>query len=197
MGPLEAAKPWSRTGLEGARKFLDRVFRLVTSEEYTKKFVTEYDKTLEKVYHQTVMKVTNNYENLCFNTAISQIMIFVNEAYKADKIYIGFIEGLVKMLSPIVPHLGEELWQILGHNTSLAYEEWPKYNVELTRDSEVTYAVSVNGKLRDKLVIDADTPNDKVEEMALALEKIKGFTDGHTVVKVIVVPKKIVNIVIK
>ncbi|MBQ9124957.1 MAG: leucine--tRNA ligase, partial [Acholeplasmatales bacterium] len=197
MGPLEAAKPWSRTGLEGARKFLDRVFRLVTSEEYTKKFVTEYDKTLEKVYHQTVMKVTNNYENLCFNTAISQIMIFVNEAYKADKIYIGFIEGLVKMLSPIVPHLGEELWQILGHNTSLAYEEWPKYNVELTKDSEVTYAVSVNGKLRDKLVIDADTPNDKVEEMALALEKIKSFTDGHTVVKVIVVPKKIVNIVIK
>ncbi|MBE6136968.1 MAG: leucine--tRNA ligase [Erysipelotrichaceae bacterium] len=197
MGPLEAAKPWSTTGLEGAKKFIDRVYRLATDETYTKKFTNEYDKTLEKVYHQTVMKVTKDYENLCFNTAISQLMVFVNEAYKADKIYIGFIEGLVKMLSPIIPHIGEELWSILGHNDSIAYEKWPEYDIELTKDSVVTYAVQVNGKLRDTIGIDANASNTEVEAIALASEKVKAHTDGHQIVKVIVVPKKIVNIVIK
>ena len=197
MGPLEASKPWSTTGLEGARKFLDRVFRLVTEEAYTKKYVTEYDKTLEKVYHQTVKKVTNHYENLCFNTAISQLMIFVNEAYKAEKIYVGFIEGFIKLIYPIVPHLGEELWSLLGHEDTITYESWPQYEEALTKESVVTYAVSVNGKLRDKLEIDAETPAKEVEALALASEKIKNYTDGHQIVKVIVVPKKIVNIVIK
>ncbi|MBO5711450.1 MAG: leucine--tRNA ligase [Acholeplasmatales bacterium] len=197
MGPLEASKPWSTTGLEGARKFIDRVFRLVTDEAYTSKFVKEYDKTLEKVYHQTVKKVTNDYTNLCFNTAISQLMIFVNEAYKAEKIYYGFIEGFVKLISPIIPHVGEELWEILGHNDSIAYEQWPTYEEALTKDSTVTYAVSVNGKLRDKLDVDAETPTKEVEALALASERIKAYTDGHEIVKIIVVPKKIVNIVIK
>ena len=197
MGPLESSKPWSATGLEGARKFLDRVFRLVTDEAYTSKFTTEYDKTLEKVYHQTVKKVTNHYENLCFNTAISQLMIFVNEAYKAPKIYIGFIEGLVKLISPIVPHMGEELWEILGHDNTIAYEAWPEYDEEKTKESVVTYAVSVNGKLRDKIEIEANTNSKEVEEIALASPKIKSYTDGHQIVKVIVVPNKIVNIVIK
>ncbi len=197
MGPLEAAKPWSTKGLEGARKFIDRVFRLVTDEAYTSKFTTEYDKTLEKVYHQTVAKVTKMYENLCFNTAISQMMIFVNEAYKADKIYVGFIEGLVLLLSPIIPHVGEELWQILGHNESLAYANWPEYDEELTKENVVTYAVSVNGKLRDKIDVDASTSKEDVERIALASEKIRNYTDGHEIVKIIVVPNKIVNIVIK
>ena len=197
MGPLEASKPWSTTGLEGARKFLDRVFRLVTDEAYTSKFTTEYDKTLEKVYHQTVKKVTNHYENLCFNTAISQLMIFVNEAYKAPKIYIGFIEGLVKLISPIVPHMGEELWEILGHNNTIAYESWPEYDEEKTKESVVTYAVSVNGKLRDKIEVEANTNSKEVEAIALSSTKIKTYTDGHQIVKVIVVPNKIVNIVIK
>ena len=197
MGPLESSKPWSTTGLEGARKFLDRVFRLVTDEAYTSKFTTEYDKTLEKVYHQTVKKVTSHYENLCFNTAISQLMIFVNEAYKAPKIYKGFIEGLVKMISPIVPHMGEELWELLGHNNTIAYEPWPEYDEEKTKESVVTYAVSVNGKLRDKIEVEANTNSKDVEAIALSSSKIKTYTDGHQIVKVIVVPNKIVNIVIK
>ena len=197
MGPLESSKPWSTTGLEGARKFLDRVFRLVTDEAYTSKFTTEYDKTLEKVYHQTVKKVTNHYENLCFNTAISQLMIFVNEAYKAPKIYVGFIEGLVKLISPIVPHMGEELWEVLGHNNTIAYEPWPEYDEEKTKESVVTYAVSVNGKLRDKIEVEANTNSKDVEAIALSSSKIKTYTDGHQIVKVIVVPNKIVNIVIK
>lgn len=197
MGPLEAAKPWSTKGLEGARKFIDRVFRLVTDEAYTSKFTKDYDKTLEKVYHQTVAKVTKMYENLCFNTAISQMMIFVNEAYKAEKIYVGFIEGLVLLLSPIIPHVGEELWEILGHKESLAYEKWPEYDEELTKENVVTYAVSVNGKLRDKIDVDASTSKEDVERIALASEKIRNYTDGHEIVKIIVVPNKIVNIVIK
>ncbi len=197
MGPLEAAKPWSTKGLEGARKFIDRVFRLVTDEAYTSKFTKDYDKTLEKVYHQTVAKVTKMYENLCFNTAISQMMIFVNEAYKAEKIYEGFIEGLVLLLSPIIPHVGEELWEILGHKESLAYAKWPEYDEELTKENVVTYAVSVNGKLRDKIDVDASTSKEDVERIALASEKIRNYTDGHEIVKIIVVPNKIVNIVIK
>lgn len=197
MGPLESSKPWSTTGLEGAKKFIDRVFRLLTSEEYTSKFTSEYDKCLEKVYHQTVMKVTKNYENLCFNTAISQLMIFVNEAYKAPKIYIGFMEGLVQLLSPITPHIGEELWSILGHKESIAYSKWPEYDEELAKETEVTYAVSINGRLRDKLNLSASTPKEEVEALALSSPKVKNYTDGHQIVKVIVVPNKIVNIVIK
>jgi leucyl-tRNA synthetase len=137
------------------------------------------------------------YENLCFNTAISQMMIFVNEAYKAEKIYEGFIEGLVLLLSPIIPHVGEELWEILGHKESLAYAKWPEYDEELTKENVVTYAVSVNGKLRDKIDVDASTSKEDVERIALASEKIRNYTDGHEIVKIIVVPNNIVNIVIK
>ena len=197
MGPLEDSKPWSTDGLVGARKFIERVFRLVTAEEYTKRFTTEYDKTLELVYNQTVEKVTKQFEALGFNTAISQLMIFVNAAYKADKIYIGFIEGFVKMFSAICPHVGEELWESLGHKGTIAYESWPTYDESKTKEATCTYAISVNGKLRDKLQIDAQTPKEEVERLAFASEKIKSYTDGHEIVKVIVVPKKIVNIVIK
>ncbi len=186
MGPLESSKPWSEAGVEGARKFLDRVYRLVTSEERQKKFCKEYDKTLEKVYHQTVAKVTKNYEELSFNTAISQMMIFVNEAYKAEHIYIGFIEGLVQLLSPIAPH-----------KETIAYSKWPEYDEELTKEEIVTYAVSVNGKLRDKLSIPASTTKEEVEAMALASPKIINYTKDHQIVKVIVVLQKIVNIVVK
>lgn len=197
MGPLESSKPWSTTGLEGAKKFIDRVFRLITSPEYTSKFTKEYDASLEKVYHQTVARVTHNYENLCFNTAISQLMIFVNEAYKASRIYVGFIEGLVQLLSPIIPHVGEELWSILGHTESIAYSKWPEYDEALTKEAMTTYAVSVNGKLRDRLVIPSDTSEEEVRALALASQKVKNYTDGHLIVKVIVVLGKIVNIVIK
>jgi leucyl-tRNA synthetase len=124
-------------------------------------------------------------------------MIFVNEAYKAPKIYIGIIEGLVKLISPICPHMGEELWEILGHNNTIAYESWPEYDEEKTKESVVTYAVSVNGKLRDKIEVEANTNSKEVEAIALSSSKIKAYTDGHQIVKVIVVPNKIVNIVIK
>ena len=197
MGPLEAAKPWATTGLDGAHKFLERVYRLVTDTTYTSKYTDDYDKSLEKIYNQTVMKVTKQYESLNFNTAISQLMIFVNDVYKAEVIYKGYIEGFVKLLSPIAPHISEELWQILGHNNTIAYESWPKYDEALTKDSTVTYVVSVNGKMRDKLEVESDTSKEEVEKLALASERIKQYTEGHEIAKIIVVPKKIVNIVIK
>ena len=197
MGPLEASKPWSNQGVEGARRFLDRVYRLVCLNDYKSKFTTEYDKTLEKIYNQTVKKVTEDFESLAFNTAISQMMVFINEAYKADKIYLGFIEGFIKLLSPVAPHICEEMWQSLGHNSTIAYESWPTYDEAKCKDDQVTYAVSVNGKLRDKLLLDANLDAKEVEKQALASEKIKAYTDGKEIVKIIVVPKKIVNIVIK
>ena len=197
MGPLEASKPWSNQGVEGARRFIDRVFRLVCDDSYKARFTKEYNNSLEKIYHQTVKKVTTDFEALSFNTAISQMMIFVNEAYKAEKIYIGFIEGLVQLLSPICPHICEEMWQELGHNESIAKSSWPKYDDSKIVDNVVVYAVSVNGKLRDKIEIEADAAKEEVEKLALASQKVKNFTDGHEIVKIIVVPKKIVNIVVK
>lgn len=197
MGPLEASKPWSNEGVDGAHKFLERVYRLVTSPDYTRKFTTEYNNSLEKIYHQTVKKVTTDYEALSFNTAISQMMIFVNEAYKSPIIYKGFIEGLVKLLSPVCPHICSEMWEILGNTDCLATATWPTFDENKLVDNEVTYAISVNGKLRDKALIDVNATEEEVKNIALSLEKVKVYTDGHQIVKVIVVPKKIVNIVIK
>ncbi len=197
MGPLEAAKPWSTTGLDGAHKFLERVYRFVCDAQYTSRFTKEYDQTLEKIYNITVKKVTSDFESLNFNTGISQMMIFLNEAYKADKIYIGFVEGFVKLLSPIAPHLCEEMWASLGHDNTIAYEPWPTFDEAKTKDSTVTYVISVNGKMRDKIELDVNTEKEEVERVALNSERVKQYTDGHEIVKIIVVPKKIVNIVIK
>ena len=197
MGPLEAAKPWSTSGLDGAHKFLERVYRFVTDKQYSEKFCDEYDATLEKIYNITVKKVTNDFESLNFNTGISQLMIFLNDAYKAPKIYKGFVEGFVKLLSPIAPHICEELWSILGHDGTIAYESWPTYDESKTIDNTVTYAISVNGKVRDKLEISPEASKEEVEKLAFASSKVKQYTEGHEIVKVIVVPKKIVNIVIK
>ena len=197
MGPLEASKPWSNQGVEGARRFIERVFRLVTDDSYKAKMTSDYDKSLERLYHQTVKKVTNDFEALAFNTAISQLMIFVNECYKTDKIYIGFIEGLVKLMAPITPHVAEEMWASLGHDKTIAYEAWPTYDEALCKADTVTYAVSVNGKFKDKLEVENTTTKEEVERQAKEIEKVKNAIAGKEIVKVIVVPGKIVNIVIK
>ena len=197
MGPLEASKPWSNQGVEGARRFIERVFRLVTDDSYKAKMTKDYDKSLERLYHQTVKKVTNDFEALAFNTAISQLMIFVNECYKTDKIYIGFIEGLVKLMAPITPHVAEEMWASLGHDKTIAYEAWPTYDEALCKADTVTYAVSVNGKFKDKLEVENTIAKEEVERQAKEIEKVKNAIAGKEIVKVIVVPGKIVNIVIK
>ncbi len=197
MGPLEATKPWNNEGLKGARKFIDRFYRLMLSSEYQDKIDDNYDTNLEKVYHQTVKKVTNDYENLSFNTAISQMMVFINEAYKCNHIYRGFLEGFIKLISPITPHIAEEIWEAYGHKNSISKEAWPTYDEEKTIENLVTYAISINGKLRDKIDLALDMDKDEVEKIALASEKIKNFTAGKEIIKVIVVVNKIVNIVVK
>lgn len=195
MGPLEAAKPWSTTGLDGARRFLDRVYRFVTQSK--DKFSADYNNNIEMLYNQTVKKVSKDYDSLNFNTAISQMMIFLNEVSKLDKVYIGFVEGFVKLLSPITPHICEEMWEILGHTDSIAYASWPTYDEAKCVSNEIFMMVQVNGKLRDKISVSANMTQDEILNMALSSQKVKQFTDGHEIVKTIVVPKKIVNIVIK
>ena len=194
MGPLEASKPWSETGVDGARKWLDRVYRLIIESD---KLSDENDHSLDFVYHSTVKKVTNDYETLGFNTAISQMMIFVNEAYKAPTLYREYAENLVKMLSCIAPHVCEEMWLLLGHDTSLAYETRPTYDESKLVQSTVEMAVQVNGKLRAKISVNKDEDDEAVKEIAFAQDNVKVHTDGKTIVKVIVVKNKIVNIVVR
>ncbi|MBR1718677.1 MAG: leucine--tRNA ligase [Bacilli bacterium] len=194
MGPLEADKPWSTQGVEGAHRFIERVWRLYNEENKA----TSENKNLDKIYHQTVKKVTEDYESLNFNTAISQMMIFINAVYKEDSFPIEYMEGFIKLLNPICPHMTEEIWNtVLNHDGTLAYEEWPKYDDAKIVDEKFSIAVQVNGKLRGTIEVNNETTKEEMETMALSLDNVKNFTDGHEIVKVIVVPKKIVNIVVK
>ncbi|MBB3869652.1 leucine--tRNA ligase [Parageobacillus toebii NBRC 107807] len=198
MGPLEASIAWSTKGLDGARRFLDRVWRLFVGEngELNPKIVDNPETdTLERVYHQTVKKVTEDYEALRFNIAISQLMVFINEAYKAPVLPKEYMEGFVKLLSPVCPHIGEELWQKLGHNDTIAYEPWPTYDESKLVEEEVEIVVQVNGKVRAKLRVPADLSKEELEQMAMQDEKIQEHIAGKTVRKVITVPGKLVNIV--
>ncbi|PAQ12867.1 leucine--tRNA ligase, partial [Bacillaceae bacterium SAOS 7] len=196
MGPLDASIAWSTTGVDGARRFLDRVWRLIVQEngELSEK-ITDAGTELEKVYHQTVKKVTEDYEHLRFNTAISQMMVFVNEAYKADTLPKPFIEGLVQLLSPIAPHMTEELWEKLGHNETISYQPWPTFDETKLIDDEVEIVVQVNGKLKTKLMISKEATREEMEQIAMNDEKVKEQIEGKTVRKVIAVPGKLVNIV--
>lgn len=194
MGPLEASKPWSEKGVDGIRKWLDRVYRLIVESH---KISDENDHSLDYIYHSTVKKVTHDYETLGFNTAISQMMIFVNEAYKAQTVYRVYAENLVKMLSCIAPHICEEMWQILGHEDTLAFEAWPTYDEAMLEQATIEMAVQVNGKLRAKITVNKDEDDEVVKASALAQDNVKMHTDGKNVVKVIVVKNKIVNIVVK
>ena len=194
MGPLEASKPWSETGVEGSKKWLERVYRLFVESD---KLTDTNDGSLDFVYHSTVKKVTEDYENLGFNTAISQMMIFINEAYKAKAVYKPYAEGIVKMLSCIAPHICEEMWEKLGHEGTIAYEAWPTYEEDKLVVSTIEIAVQVNGKVRGRLSINKDQEAESVKQQALELENVKAHTDGKEVKKIIYVPNKIVNIVVK
>ena len=194
MGPLEASKPWSAKGVEGAKKFLDRVWRLFTEE---KKTFDGENKNLERIYNETVKSVTNDYEKLSFNTAISHIMVLVNAMYKENTIPREYIEGLVKLLNPICPHITEELWNMLGHDKTIAYEAWPTYDEAKLIKTEFDIAVQVNGKLRGTITVSIDDNEDVIKEKALKNENVKRHTEGKEIVKVIVIKNKIVNVVVK
>ncbi|AOH56779.1 leucine--tRNA ligase [Peribacillus muralis] len=198
MGPLDASIAWSTNGLDGSRRFLDRIWRLLVNEDGTlTDKLTEADDTgkLEKVYHQTVKKVTENYEELKFNTAISQLMVFINDAYKADSLPNVYVEGFVKLLAPVAPHIAEELWSKLGHSESITYGTWPAFDEAKLVDNEVEIVIQINGKVKTKLMVPTDTTKEKLEEIAMGDDSIKEQIDGKTIRKVIAVPGKLVNIV--
>ena len=192
MGPLEASKPWSTKNIEGARRFLDRVYRLYT--EFAE--IVDENKNLERIYHQTVKKVTEDYENPRFNTAISQMMIFINECYKERKIPRAYLEGFLILLNPVCPHLTEELNETVLKNAPIASAKWPDYNPEKTRTDVVTVVIQINGKIRDKFEVEAGMDAEALKVAALAREKVAAIVAGKEIRKVIVVPNKIVNIVI-
>ena len=194
MGPLEVSKPWSNQGVEGARKFLNRVWTFFTEPE---NLVDGEMPALEKIYHKTVKKVTEDFEKLAFNTAISQMMIFVNAIYKEGKCPKAYVEGITKMLSCICPHICEEMWSILGHDDTIAFESWPTFDESKTADDTVEMVVQINGKLRAKINVPVDTDKDEVLALAKADEKVAAEISGKTLIKEIVVPNKIVNIVVK
>lgn len=194
MGPLEVSKPWSNQGVEGAKRFLNRVWAFFTDE---KNLTDAPVPALEKVYHRTVKKVTDDFEKLAFNTAISQMMIFVNAVYKEGKCPKSYAESLIKMLSCICPHIGEEIWSIFGHNDTIAYEKWPEYDDSKTVDTAVEIAVQVNGKVKARLTIAVDEAKDEVISKAKADPTVAALMEGKNVVKEIYVPNKLVNIVVK
>ena len=191
MGPLEASKPWSATGVEGAKRFIVRVWNFFTNPDN----ISDANKDeLTMLYHQTVKKVTNDFENLAFNTAISQMMIFVNQLYKTGTCPKEYAEGFIKMLSCICPHVGEELWSVLGHDDTIAYEAWPQFIEELTVEDAVEIAVQINGKTKGVVKVSKDADKDTV--LAAAKDAVKEKLTPN-IVKEIYVPGKIVNIVCK
>ena len=192
MGPLEASKPWSEQGVEGSRRWLERVYRLIVEMD---RITDTNDHVLDKSYHYTVKKVTKDIESLNLNTAISQMMIFINDAYKADTLYREYAEGFVKMLSCFAPHLGEEIWEHLGHHESIAYESWPAYDESFLVEDSVEIAVQVNGKLRGTIKVKKDANEEEIKENALALKTVQAQIEGKEIRKFIVIKGKIVNIV--
>ncbi|MBQ3095557.1 MAG: class I tRNA ligase family protein, partial [Clostridia bacterium] len=194
MGPLEVSKPWSTTAVAGARKFINRVWNFFTEPA---NITEEDDGKLTRVYHQTVKKVTSDFEVLGFNTAIAQMMVFINEVYKAGSCPKAYAEGFVKMMSCITPHVGEELWQALGHDNTIAYESWPEYDEEKCKESDVKLAVQVNGKLRATVSVAENCEDEEAKAAALADARVRAAMEGMEIVKTIVVKNRIVNFVVR
>lgn len=203
MGPLEAAKPWSTKGLEGLHRFLSRVWRLIIDENTgkIKSNITEDqpDESTKKLLHRTIKKVTEDIADgdMKFNTAISYMMIFVNEMYKKDKISKLVIENLIILLSPFAPHICEELWEKLGHNQSIQFEKWPEYDEKFIKQDKIMVVFQVNGKIRAKKEMEFDSDTKILEDEALDNENVKKFILGKEVVKIVSVKNKMVNIVVK
>jgi leucyl-tRNA synthetase len=193
MGPLEAEKPWSTGSIAGVQRFLDRVWR-ASEWEITD---AEPPKELLRILHKSIKKVTEDTSSLAFNTAISQMMILINEIYKANALFRSVWEPFVLLLAPYAPHMAEELWQRLGHEPSVSEATWPAFDDALTQDEQVEVVVQVNGKVRSKMTLAADLPNEELETQALGIDRIKELTEGKRIVKVITVPNKLVNIVAK
>ena len=200
MGPIERAKPWSTEGLGGLHRFLNRVWRIYVDEDATLNRNIGPESSSEsivKVYHKTLKIVGEHIERARFNTAISQMMIFINECYKEKHLNISMMTGFIKILSTFAPHIAEELWEKLGQKTLLSYENWPVYDPEKVIDETIEYPVQINGKVRFRLTVDADTSEDELKERVFSHERLAHYTQGKQIVKCIVVPKRIITLVVK
>ncbi|MBC7545682.1 MAG: leucine--tRNA ligase [Candidatus Sericytochromatia bacterium] len=199
MGPLEATKPWNNQGVEGMHRFLARVWRLFVTDAGLDPIIQEVavPEALARHLAKTVKKVTQDLDGMRFNTAISQLMIFTNDAYKQDILPKSAMETFILLLAPFAPHVAEELWALLGHTETLAYAPWPTYDEALTIDSEVELAIQVNGKIRSKFTAAADMPQEDVLALAKAQEAIATLIEGKEIVKQIVVPGRLVNLIVK
>lgn len=195
-GPLNEAKPWSTTALDGSTRFIERVFRLVDEENFANKLTDNNDGELDYSCNFLVKKVTNDFLALSFNTAIAQMMVFINDCYKAKSLYRPYIENFVKMFSCICPFVGEEMWQKLGHTDSISYETWPSFDESKLVKNEVTIGVSINGKVRDSITLSKTATQEEAMNLAFASEKVSKWTEGKTIRKVIYVPGRILNIVV-
>lgn len=199
-GPLDQGLPWNPNGPSGARKFIERIYRLYVDDSLRSRWTKDDYAPLETIYNQTIEKVTHDFEDLHFNTAIASLMVLVNEFYRAERLPVSMLEGLAKMIAPICPHLGEEIWSLMGHKDLIDFEAWPKADSSKSQANEVIYAVEVNGKVRAKVPFKVNATKEELEEFKKScyeIETVKKFTEGKTIVKTIVVPNKIVNIVVK
>jgi leucyl-tRNA synthetase len=194
MGPLEAALPWSNTGLDGTKKWLDRVERAFTDQN---KLSDHNDGSLDKLYHATVKKVTSDVETLNFNTAVSQMMIFINECFKVETIYKDYAIGFIKMFACFAPHYGEELFEMITGKTGITYEPWPTFNPKYLIEDEVEIVVQVNGKVRGKLTLPLNTDQATVEALVKDMENLKSYMTGVTIIKTIYVKDKLINMVVR
>ena len=193
MGPLEASKPWSTRGIVGVKRFLDRLWKIAELDILDEEPPME----LKKLLHKTIKKVSKDTRTLNFNTAIAQMMIFSGEVYKHGKLYRKLWEPFVCILGPYAPHLAEELWEKLGNEPSVAHETYPEWEEELTKEDVVTIVFQVNGKIRGKEDVAVGLSKDVLKEKALSHERIQKYTEGKEIVKIIVIPNKLVNIVVK
>ncbi|BDT03915.1 leucine--tRNA ligase [Spiroplasma ixodetis] len=197
MGPLTASLPWLNSGLVGCYKFLMRIYRLVNKDEYKIKITTKNDKSLDTIYHQTVKKVTNDINDLNFNTAIAQLMIFINACYKAPTIYQQYLVNFLKLLNPFAPHIAEELWFQFGNKESINKSQFPSYDEKFLITSEVTIAIQINGKTKITLVVKENLNNQELLKVVNNEEKVKYWLQDKTIIKTICIPNKIVNFVVK
>ncbi|MEK3788289.1 leucine--tRNA ligase [Paenibacillus sp. FSL K6-1230] len=198
MGPLEATKPWNEKGVEGIHRFLSRVWRLFITDagELNDKITDEIGSDeFRRTWHKTVKKVTEDMEHLRFNTAISQLMIFINDAYKAETLPRAAMENFLQLLSPLAPHIAEELWERLGHQESITYVAWPQYDAAWAIDAEVEIVIQINGKIVQRTTVSKELDAKGLEEHALSLESVTEALAGKTIRKIIAVPAKLVNIV--
>lgn len=199
-GPLDQGLPWNPNGPSGARKFIERIYRLYVDDSLRSRWTKDDYAPLDTIYNQTIEKVTHDFEDLHFNTAIASLMVLINEFYRAERLPVSMLEGLAKMIAPICPHLGEEIWSLMGHKDLIDFEAWPKADSSKSQANEVIYAVEVNGKVRAKVPFKVNATKEELEEFKKScyeIETVKKFTEGKTIVKTIVVPNKIVNIVVK